>query len=43
MANFNLDINKKYTYSDYLNWTFEERIELIKGKFFILASFKQSM
>ena len=40
MDNFNLDINKKYTYSDYLNWTFEERIELIKGEIFILASFE---
>lgn len=29
-----LDINKTYSYADYLQWTFEERIELIKGKIF---------
>jgi Uma2 family endonuclease len=26
-----LDLNKKYTYADYLNWRFTERVELIKG------------
>ncbi len=26
-----LDLSKKYTYEDYLNWWFEERVELIKG------------
>lgn len=26
-----LDLNKQYTYADYLTWRFEERIELIKG------------
>ncbi len=26
-----LDLNKQYTYSDYLLWQFSERIELIKG------------
>ncbi len=29
-----LDLNKTYTYADYLKWFFEERIELIKGKIF---------
>lgn len=29
-----LDLNKTYTYADYLQWTFEERLELIKGKIF---------
>jgi Uma2 family endonuclease len=26
-----LDVNKEYTYSDYLLWQFSERVELIKG------------
>ena len=26
-----LDLKKRYTYADYLTWTFDERIELIKG------------
>ncbi len=26
-----LDLNKQYNYADYLNWWFEERVELIKG------------
>jgi Uma2 family endonuclease len=29
-----LDINKTYTYADYLKWTFDDRLELIKGKIF---------
>ncbi|MBC7401060.1 MAG: Uma2 family endonuclease [Mucilaginibacter sp.] len=29
-----LDISKTYTYADYLKWTFDERLELIKGKIF---------
>jgi Uma2 family endonuclease len=27
-----LDLTKSYTYLDYLKWTFDERVELIKGK-----------
>ncbi|MFZ1525575.1 MAG: Uma2 family endonuclease [Saprospiraceae bacterium] len=27
-----LDLNKTYSYADYLLWRFEERVELIKGK-----------
>jgi|GEM_PF-3765026 len=27
-----LNLNKTYSYADYLKWTFEERIEIIKGK-----------
>jgi len=26
-----LDLNKQYTYADYLTWQFSERLELIKG------------
>lgn len=26
-----LDVNKQYTYADYLTWQFSERVELIKG------------
>ncbi|MBC8054874.1 MAG: Uma2 family endonuclease [Sphingobacteriaceae bacterium] len=29
-----LDLNKTYSYADYLKWQFDERIELIKGKIF---------
>ena len=32
-----LDLTKSYTYADYLKWTFEERVELIKGKIFKLS------
>lgn len=32
-----LDLNKVYTYADYLKWTFEERVELIKGKIFKMS------
>ena len=33
-----LDLNKVYTYFDYLKWTFEERVELIKGKIFEMSA-----
>ena len=26
-----LDLNKRYTYADYIQWQFEERVELLKG------------
>ncbi|WP_428655822.1 Uma2 family endonuclease [Runella sp.] len=32
-----LDPNGSYTYADYLKWTFDERIELIKGKIFNMS------
>jgi Uma2 family endonuclease len=32
-----LDITKTYAYSDYLKWTFDERMELIKGKIFKMS------
>jgi Uma2 family endonuclease len=32
-----LDLSKEYTYADYLKWTFEERLELIKGKLFKMS------
>ena len=28
-----LDLNKSYTYTDYLTWQFDEMVELIKGKY----------
>ena len=33
-----LDLNKRYTYSDYILWKFQERVELLKGKLFKMAS-----
>ncbi len=30
----NLDLDKLYTYADYCQWDFDERVELIKGKIF---------
>ena len=33
-----LDFTKDYTYADYLLWTFEERLELIKGKLFRMSA-----
>lgn len=32
-----LDFSATYTYADYLKWTFEERLELIKGKLFKMS------
>lgn len=32
-----LDLDKIYTYADYLTWTFKERVELIKGKIFKMS------
>ena len=29
-----LDFDKTYTYADYLQWTFEDRLEILKGKLF---------
>lgn len=29
-----LDLSKTYSYADYLKWTFENRLELIKGRIF---------
>ncbi|MCC5944146.1 MAG: Uma2 family endonuclease, partial [Bernardetiaceae bacterium] len=33
-----LDLSATYSYADYLQWKFEERIELIKGKIFKMAA-----
>ena len=33
-----LDLNGTYTYADYLKWTFDERLEIIKGKIFPMRS-----
>lgn len=32
-----LDLTKTYTYADYLKWTFDERLELIKGYIFEMS------
>ncbi len=32
-----LDLNKTYTYADYLTWQIEERLELIKGKIMLMS------
>jgi Uma2 family endonuclease len=32
-----LDLQKTYSYADYLKWRFEERVELIKGKIFKMS------
>lgn len=32
-----LDLNKRYTYADYLTWQFEERVELIRGRIFKMS------
>ena len=32
-----LDVNKAYTYADYFKWSFEERVELIKGRVFTIS------
>lgn len=32
-----LDLNKRYTYADYLTWRFKERVELIMGKIFQMS------
>lgn len=38
ITDFNqLDLNKLYTYSDYLTWRFSERVELILGKIFKMS------
>jgi hypothetical protein len=31
MGKINLDLNKTYTYADYLKWSFDDIIELIRG------------
>ena len=32
-----LDLNKRYTYADYLTWQFDEMVELLKGKIFKMS------
>ncbi|MBK7871457.1 MAG: Uma2 family endonuclease [Saprospiraceae bacterium] len=32
-----LDLSKKYTYADYVTWTFDEMVELIRGKVFKMS------
>jgi Uma2 family endonuclease len=34
----NLDLNKTYTYADYLKWDFPERVELIQGKVYEMTA-----
>ncbi len=33
-----LDLNKRYTYADYLLWQFKERVELLKGRLLPMAA-----
>lgn len=33
-----LDLEKKYSYADYLSWEFEERLEILKGKVFSMGA-----
>lgn len=33
-----LDIEKRYTYGDYMLWQFKERVELLKGQLFPMAA-----
>jgi Uma2 family endonuclease len=38
ITNFNqLDLNKSYTYADYIHWRFQERVEIIMGKIFKMS------
>ena len=32
-----LDLNKTYSYADYLTWRFDETVELIKGKIMLMS------
>ncbi|MFN8355482.1 MAG: Uma2 family endonuclease [Spirosomataceae bacterium] len=32
-----LDLNGTYTYADYLKWQFEETVELIRGKIYLMS------
>lgn len=32
-----LDLNRSYSYADYLRWQLEERVELIKGKIMLMS------
>ena len=32
-----LDLDKKYSYADYLTWQFQDKLELIKGKIFKMS------
>ena len=33
-----LDLNGSYTYADYMRWQFKERVELIKGKIYLIRA-----
>ena len=38
ITNFDeLDLEKKYSYADYLTWMFQEKLELIKGRIFKMS------
>ena len=37
-----LDLNRRYTYADYLTWQFDEFVELIKGRVFRMSPAPQS-
>ncbi|SOE22295.1 Endonuclease, Uma2 family (restriction endonuclease fold) [Spirosomataceae bacterium TFI 002] len=38
-----LDFSKKYSYKDYLTWSFKERLELLAGKIFKMSPAPSSM
>ena len=38
-----LDLNKTYSYADYLTWLFEDRVELYKGKIFKFDTFTNTL
>jgi Uma2 family endonuclease len=38
-----LDFSKRYTYKDYLTWSFQERLELLAGKIFKMSPAPSSM
>lgn len=38
-----LDLNKSYSYADYLTWQFDEYVELIKGKIFQMSPAPRAM
>jgi Uma2 family endonuclease len=33
-----LDLNKLYTYADYLEWQINDRVELLKGRIFEMSA-----
>ncbi|MEM1320215.1 MAG: hypothetical protein AAGG75_08160 [Bacteroidota bacterium] len=38
-----LDLNQLYTYADYCSWTFQERVELIRGNWPARMDYRDSL